>query len=396
MKYNSGRLIFILSIICLCIGGIYAGPPDNDILFEELQTKQLEDSLEAAAEKLSHIAESLSIRFDSLKYLHKNFEDIANLPSFREIIIDENGVIKVLTDSGFVTISADSVFLTDNSDDLTRHPGEITRWGKSIIIDEDERLISDIVIISGDVTVNGMVQGDVVVIGGNIYVNSTGYIRGDATAIGGQVKKEEGAKITGSSVSIGLPFMVLPRGSWMQAFEVILLFVMAFSLFFSALSISLFPGPVRRISTQLAHHPIKSFLLGYVFYIGSFIVWLLLLVSVIGIPLALIGQPVAMIIVIIFGYAAINIVLGDKIFKEQSSIKSLLYGNLITTATPFILLLAGYLTNLLVFFIINMILLSFLLFILLPFGLGAAILARFGLPPRSKKADFDEVSAIVE
>jgi hypothetical protein len=396
MKFGSGRPILILSIIFLCIGSIYAGPPDNNIPYEDLQNKQLEDSLEIAAQKLSHIAESLSLRFDSLKYLHKSFEDITNLPSFREIIIDEKGVIKVLTDSGFVTLSADSIFFPDNFDDLTRPPGEITRWGKSIIVDEDEQLISDIVIISGDVTVNGMVQGDVVVIGGNIYVNSTGYIRGDATAIGGHVKKEEGAKITGSSVSIGLPFMVIPRGSWMQVFEVILLFTMAISLFFSALSISLFPGPVRRIATQLVHHPIKSFLLGYVFYIGSFIVWLLLLVSVIGIPLALIGQPIAMIIVTIFGYAAINIVLGDKIFKEQSSVKSLLYGYLITTAAPFILLLAGYLTNLLVFFIINMILLSFLLFILLPFGLGAAILARFGLPRRSKKADFDDASAIVE
>lgn len=358
----------------------------ESLVLQGIDPKRLSDSLLINTEKLQAMAESLAVEYDSLNRLSIDFDDYADLPSFSEIIIDQNGTIKVRTDSGMVVIPPDS-FLTGTNEPAQR---EITRWGQNIIVDEGEQLVSDIVLIGGDVTVNGSVEGDVVVIGGNIYVNDTGYIRGDATAIGGKVKKEEGAKVTGTTMAVSVPFMVIPRGSVFQIIQGILILIMVVSLFFSALAISLLPRPIVRISTKLAARPIKSFFFGYLSYLGVGLIWLLLLVSIIGIPLALIGEPIAFLVLIVFSYAAFNLALGEKVFKEKMPVKAFFYGCLITSALPFLLMFLGFLTDSLALFIINMILLSFLLFIILPFGFGAAFMARFGFPPRVRNEEDPE------
>lgn len=352
----------------------------ESLAMQGLDAKALSDSVMKHTKDLRALAESLALQYDSLNKLNLDIEDYKNLPSFNEIIIDNDGTIKVRTDSGLVIIPPDSFLTTGTS--KTRN--EITRFGENIIIDDGERVLSDIVLIGGDVTVNGSVEGDVLVIGGNIYVNDTGYIRGDATAVGGKVKKEEGAKVTGTTLSISMPFMFIPRGSVLQIMQGIMILVMAISLFFSALAISLFPRPTLRISKKLSGQPIKSFLFGYLSYIGVGLIWVLLLVSLIGIPLAIIGEPVAFMLIIIFSYAAFNLSLGEKLFSERTPLKAFFYGCLVTTAGPFVLLFLGFLTNSLALFVINMVFLGILIFLILPFGFGATLLARFGFPPRVK------------
>jgi len=380
-------LLLILSATAL------SGPPD---LAENKKAikNELEDSLKKAELGLLHKKELLFGKLDSMldsigEFDFTLFND-SGFAAFDEIIINEDGTVKVLTDSGMVVLSykdldiiSHPTFIDDNS--LGRR--EITRWGKSVIIEEDEHVVADITVIRGDVTVNGCVEGDIVVIGGDIYVNPTGYIQGDAIATGGRVIKEEGAKITGSTISIGSPFLMMPRGSVFQIIEGIMLMVMIVSIILSALSISLFPNPIDRIANKLSTRPIKSFLFGYISYIGFFLVWLLLLVSVIGIPLAIFGEPVAILILMIFAYTAFNQVVGVRLFKENKTSKSFWYGILTTTGLPFILLVLGFITNSSVLFIFNMILLGFMFFVLMPAGIGAATLARFGLPPRAKNND---------
>jgi len=110
-------------------------------------------------------------------------------------------------------------------------------------------------------------------------------------------------------------------------------------------------------------------------------------VSVIGIPLAFFGEPVAILILMIFAYSALSQVVGAKFFKENKTGKSFWYGILATTGLPFVLLVLGFITDSLVLFILNMIFLGFMLFVLMPISIGAATLARFGFPPRAKKND---------
>jgi len=389
MRLKHINLFILLLAFSLSPIIVMAGPPDIDVSPPDDELLYLEDSLDLISEKMALSAESLGLHLESFERFAQGLYDTLELPSFPEIIIDEDGIIKVMTDSGMIIYSIDSSDAASKKIyqkyDEGRH--DMTEWGKNIIIDEGENFVSNIVLISGDVTVNGSVDGDIVVVGGDIFVNSTGYVRGDAIAVGGHVKKEEGAKITGSSISIGAPFLILPGGSAYQIIQGILLIIMIISMLFSAVSISLFRRPIIRISEKLLTHPIKSFFFGYLVFLGSFLVWLLLLVSVIGIPLALIGQPIASVILTIFAYSAANLVLGQWIFKQQSPVKAFFQGSIITTGLPFLALLVGYLSNSLILFILNMLFLGFLLFIILPFGLGAASLSRFGFPPRAGKAD---------
>lgn len=375
-------------------GAAFAGPPDASDALPDSELERL-DSLSEAVDRIKLSADLLRSKnimlaplIDSLSRINMQLFDTAGLPSFSKIII-ENGVIKVLTDSGLIVLNpgeADSLlpympFIPGNNN------RELTSWGKSIVIDEGERIPADIIVISGDATIKGSVAGDVLVIGGDIFVDPTGYIKGDAVAIGGKVKKEEGAKITGSTFALTLPLLVLPRGSVFQIIQAVMLFIMIISVFFAAMSISLFPRPILRISGQLATSPIKSFFLGYAIYLGLFLVWILLLVSIIGIPLAFFGEPLAFLIVVVFAYSALNLIIGEKLFREKTSFKAFWFGCLISTGVPFVILLTGYLTNSLVLFIFNMIFLGILLFVILPFGLGAALLARFGFPARARKRD---------
>jgi hypothetical protein len=397
MRFKYVNCCILILGLSLSPIAVLAGPPDIDVHPSDDELLYLEDSLNLLSDKMALSAESLALHFESFEKFAQGLYDTLELPSFPEIIIDENGIIKVMTDTGMIVYSIDTsnaVSVKFNKKlDQDRH--DITEWGKNIIIEEGENFISNIVLISGDVTVNGSVDGDIVVVGGDIFINSTGYVRGDAVAVGGHVKKEEGAKVTGSSISIGAPFLVLPGGSAYQIIQGILLITMIVSMLFSAVSISLFRGPVVRISQKLTARPIKSFFFGYLVFLGSFLVCLLLLVSVIGIPLALIGQPIASIILTLFAYSAVNLVVGQWIFKHQSPVKAFFFGSIITTGLPFLLLLAGYLSNSLVLFILNMLFLGFLLFIILPFGLGAASLSRFGFPPRAGKiTDSQDRSAV--
>lgn len=352
------------------------GPPDQP----DIHTR----------EKSSLKAETLLKKLDTITTHNVEYYDTSGLTSFTEIIIDEKGVIKVRTDSGLVVISynqLDSILpeLSLRKSDLKGR--EITSWGKNIVINEDERINADIQVFSGDVTIKGTVNGDVLAVDGDIYISSTGYIHGSAISIGGRVRKEEGAKVTGAIIPISLPFLIMPKGSAFQIIQGFLLFAVVIGVVFSALSISLFPRPINYISEKLSVHPVKSFLFGYIAYIGVFLIWLLLIVSVIGIPLAFFGEPIAFIVLVVFAYTATNHVLGGKLFKEKSPLYSFLYGGLITTVIPFFLLLTGYFTNSLFLFILNMVLLGFFIFVFLPFGLGATVLARFGFPLKVKKSN---------
>ena len=385
------RICYIMLLLLLGVSKTaLGGPPDlaDDKKVIRMKLEELKDSLKKVELGLLYKDKLLFDKLDSIDELDFIFLNDSGLAAFDEIIINEDGTVKVLTDSGMVVLSyKDLDIISRSMFPDNDYPGrrEITSWGKSVVIDEDERVIADITLIGGDVTINGCVEGDVVVIGGDIFINSTGYVRGDAIAVGGKVRKEEGAKVTGSTISIRFPILMLARGSVFQVIEGIMLLVMIVSIILSALSFSLFPKPIDRIANKLSTRPDKSFLFGYIAYIGFFLAWLLLLVSVIGIPLAFFGEPVAILILMIFAYSAFNQVVGAKFFMVNKTGKSFWYGILATTSLPFILLVLGFITDSLVLFIFNMILLGFMLFVLMPIGIGAATLARFGFPPRVKK-----------
>lgn len=64
-------------------------------------------------------------------------------------------------------------------------------------IEKDELVEGNVVVKGGDLTVFGEIDGDVLVVGGTLYVKEGGRITGDARVINGDIVKEEGGMIEG-------------------------------------------------------------------------------------------------------------------------------------------------------------------------------------------------------
>lgn len=416
----------ILKYCCLLLivlGGLaIAGPPEPpDPPRVETNAKtgqeQPETNDQQTAEELSEIARKradsllqdaskLKIKIDveslqennllNLKRTQEYFNrarealDTAKLPTFKEIIIDESGMIKVRTDTGLITFDE---MLIDSMlpegipyyDSVGRN--QITRWGENIIVDEDIRVNSDIQVVRANITVKGVVNGDVTTMGGDIYVTSTGVINGNAVAVGGKIKKDDGARITGATMQMKMPLMNAARGSTYQVILGVILLVVLLGLLFAWLMVALIPVPMNRIARELMGNPFKSLLFGYITYLGLPIAWVLLLVTILGIPIAVLVIPLALPLAIVQAYAVINIAVGQRLFKKTDTLQAFMFGGLVTTTFPLLLMIIGYATNSLALFVINMIFLGLFLFVFVPFGLGAALNTRFGFYRKDKKSE---------
>ncbi|MBM4167789.1 MAG: hypothetical protein FJ215_01325 [Ignavibacteria bacterium] len=64
-------------------------------------------------------------------------------------------------------------------------------------IDSSESISGDVVVKGGDLTLYGEVDGNILVVGGNLYLKSGSHVEGDVRVINGDIAKEEGATVLG-------------------------------------------------------------------------------------------------------------------------------------------------------------------------------------------------------
>src|SRR4029079_13531847 len=142
-------------------------------------------------------------------------------------------------------------------------------------------------------------------------------IQGEAVTIGGAVRSAgRGARVEGETVSIGfLPFAVFA----VPSVSVLLLFGLMSLLLFvglAALTGRLFPERMVRIADTISKRSFLSLVLGLLSIPLAFVVGLLLLVTVIGIPLAIL-LPFLFLLAAFFGYAAAVYLLGSKLLGRR-------------------------------------------------------------------------------
>ena len=209
----------------------------------------------------------------------------------------------------------------DSKDDGSHHAtGERVKVGDSVVVEEDERILGDVVSIGGDVVVKGVVEGDVVSVGGDVEVHDAAEVKGDAVSVGGRVEKSDGAVVRGETVSVNVPIPVWRlKGpefhkpscfsiGWKVAFFVVGLLLV---LLFNAVAGDRLDVVSRRVETE----PGQSFLIGLLGTFGTpiaiVIATVLLVITVIGILLI----PVLLILVwlmMLGGFAATAIAVGRR------------------------------------------------------------------------------------
>ena len=275
--------------------------------------------------------------------------------------------------------------------------GDIVKFGKDITVEEGEKVSGDIVAIGGDVHVMGTVEGDVVSIGGNIYVTSTGVIEKDATSVGGDVEKEPGAVIKGQTQGLSfLPggfFGFHPITFWNRGIGFLFTLLMILFLFFlSIISLALVPRNVQKIKDEVSRNAWKSALIGFLGEILILPVFILLLITIIGIPVAILILPLFILIAMILGYTSVSLIVGEKLkqntnLKPQTQMLTLALGILavefMSLFANFLRIFCGLFSPLCVIFAILGFMITYVVFTI---GFGGAILTLLGTRPKDKAA----------
>jgi hypothetical protein len=258
----------------------------------------------------------------------------------------------------------------------------------AVEVDEGEIVKGSIVAI-GRVTVKGVVRGDVISYKG-ITITSTGTIEGDARAP--EILKMRGGVITGSRYENPLPsipeIVIFEKTS--SAALTVILIIFASLILLGLLIVAVVRKAVTRVQHCLETGMVKSFLIGLAFWFALGPLMALLVLTIIGIPVATLILPMALILAIILGIIGFSLYLGGRLktsieWSKDSAVKQTLIG-LSVLMVPWILMSAlmvpsSGLSDL--FLVIAIILWS----IVICAGIGAVILTRFGTRGCVKKTD---------
>ena len=266
--------------------------------------------------------------------------------------------------------------------------GNLIIFGGNVTLEEDSQVDGDVAIFGGNLDAAGEIDGDLVSFGGNIDINSNAVIYGSLTQFGGNVENEPGATVKGEIFSgqnfnfiwdeSGHPFSgsftpTLQNFGLNYPFMFSLLWLLFVSLLMAALGIVvmlLFPTPTGRIAHTAVSQVIVSWGLGFLTALVLPFLLILLIITIVLIPITLVGF-LGMAIAMFFGWIAIGYEIGNR-FNLQMHLH---------WSPPVSAGIGTFALTLITFGIVKLIpclgwVLPFM--VILPLGLGAVLLTRFG------------------
>jgi uncharacterized RDD family membrane protein YckC len=163
------------------------------------------------------------------------------------------------------------------------------------------------------------IEGDVVVIGGALQ-------RDPGAIVGGEVKRVGVGKFQGKKPRVPGPIdawwdHALSHGALLGVGKDLgwLVVPVLMALGFYALLALVFPGGIRRTGDMLVQRPGAVVLSALLTFMALPVLFVLLLITVVGIPVALLGLPVGIILGAVFGKAAIYGLVGRKLMQDRAS-----------------------------------------------------------------------------
>lgn len=238
-----------------------------------------------------------------------------------------------------------------SSDDDSAAADDRVIFGDSVHVKKDET-VRDLVVLGGSVVVEGTVTGDLVLMGGSAEVKEGARVRGDAVIFGGSLDIEKGARVDGEKVVFGgsvrgdQPSHKKPKKhkkhsisietgptphtdasedreeqSWSfggmardaaraVAKTAVLWLVGAMLLAWAA-------RRIERLEVEILSRPLRSFGVGIVASIVAALAAIILLVTIIGIPVALVGVLCAVLAGYV-GVCAVLTALGNALGRHRT------------------------------------------------------------------------------
>jgi hypothetical protein len=266
----------------------------------------------------------------------------------------------------------------------------IVKFGSDVVIGRNELVQGNVVVFGGNATVYGEVEGGVVTVKGDIKLASTSRIDGDIVCLWGNADVEEGAAAGKTTVlNFGRMFQKFfsrkPPAGWAVLID---FFRILFVLAIAVLTVCAFPVQTRTVTERVRKHYAKSMAVGALGILLAPIVFLTLCITIIGIPVALF-LPVLIIVGFLMGGAAVGFrvgqLAGEKLkMNWKSPVILVCAGILLIECVSFFNKLASaaspFLGKVLFLF-------SILIFVCtwVP-GFGAVIMTRFGTRPKADAA----------
>lgn len=260
--------------------------------------------------------------------------------------------------------------------------GDLAVFGGTATIEKGARVNGNIVLSGGSLDINGEVSGSIIGVGGFIKLGEDALVHGYLYTIGGTVNQAPGADVQGDIIA-GTPGEVslpIPTGNWLHTIRMFLepvgallwgVFLSLSLAVLAVLIVLLLGGPTGNVAQTIADAPFISGGLGLLTLIVAPALFLLLAITLILSPLALLGVLI-LFLSILFGWIALGTEVGRRmasLFKVNWSLPvSAGLGTLVTTAICALVCWIPCI-NFLVPFALSMA------------GLGAVILSKFGAAP---------------
>ncbi len=194
-------------------------------------------------------------------------------------------------------------------------PRDRVTFGGDAVVQKGE-VVDELVTMGGDAVVHGEVLGDVVTMGGDLRVGPTGEVHGDLVTMGGEVHMAEGAATHGERVSGGPPSVSFGRaahhhggfGRWVaDALSGLVRYALLFVL--GLLLMGVARERLDALQLVLVRKPARAFGMGLLGFAGAIAAIVVLAITIIGIPAAVV-LAVALPFAVYVGLAAAASVLG--------------------------------------------------------------------------------------
>ena len=266
-------------------------------------------------------------------------------------------------------------FRLEDGDTLT---GDLVIVGGTAIIENGSRVDGDIVLTGGTITINGTVDGDAVFISGVANLGDTAVINGNLVTVGTSLSRSPMAQISGD-VTVKTPSANEPNNTKIvpsvfsltdnplaKILEVT--FISLTLATFAAIIGLLLPKPIQRVANTLEKEAGASIGIGLISIICATIAFLIMCVTIILIPIAVLALLLVM-LAYIYGWFIVGYEIGVRISKLFHSSWSI---PIASGVGVFLLSLVAGIAGLIPC------LGAFICFIIASFGLGAVVISRFG------------------